>query len=102
MFLKSKDFRNLNFYILFWTYKTSIVTSTSFKFARLIQNSNYFIKMNLKLSTFIVFLLWGIDLFAQKIDAQSWLFFNIDYKMSEKNIVALQLWDRNYYSEDYK
>ncbi|NAS32556.1 DUF2490 domain-containing protein [Flavobacteriaceae bacterium R38] len=40
-----------------------------------------------------------IGVLGQNSDNQSWLFLNFDYKVSENNIVAFQLWDRNYYNE---
>ena len=46
-------------------------------------------------------LLSSIQCISQSSRQQSWLFLNFDYKLSDKNIVALQFWNRAFYQKAY-
>lgn len=57
--------------------------------------------MNFKLIPIFFCFLLSAETVGQNAKTQSWIFLNFDYKISKKNLIAIQFWDRNYYNSTY-
>lgn len=53
------------------------------------------------LCSVLLIVITQITLFAQSSEQQTWLFLNFDYKFSDKNIGAIQLWNRSFHQKEY-